>query len=114
MYVRGSSRKEEYGRNEKLFVYFLHEGAIYSWSQLTKYSRYDEINFVCTCSSGDLQHISHGNFIFLQESTDNVGKLTKQNVCRLQTNFSMYQIIQYITRNSDSRDKIQEISFDHQ
>ena len=32
--ARGSSRKEVYDRNEKLFVYFLHQGFIYVWIQL--------------------------------------------------------------------------------
>ena len=41
LYARGSSRKEEFDRNEKLIVYFLHEGKIFSWTSLTKYSRYD-------------------------------------------------------------------------
>lgn len=75
MYVRGSSRKEEYDRNEKLFVYFLHEGSLYSWSQLTKFSRFDELNFVSPCSSSDLLPVSHGNFIYLQESHDQMGRL---------------------------------------
>ena len=31
MYARGCSRKEAFDKNEKLFVYFLHEGMIFSW-----------------------------------------------------------------------------------
>lgn len=34
LHVRGSSRKEVLDRNEKMFVYFLHEGAVYSWKYL--------------------------------------------------------------------------------
>ena len=90
MYARGSSRKEKYDKNEKLFVYFLHEGALYSWTQLTKYSRFDEINFVTTCQSKQLLHMSHGNFVFLQGIYNKTGKLKEQKVCKLQTNFSMY------------------------
>jgi hypothetical protein len=65
MYARGSSRKEEYDKNEKLFVYFLHAGSLYSWSQLTKFSRFDELNFVSKCTSSNLLPVSHGNFIYL-------------------------------------------------
>jgi hypothetical protein len=34
LYVRGSSRKEEYSRNQKQFVYFHHKGLIYYWLDL--------------------------------------------------------------------------------
>jgi len=32
---------------------------------------------------------------------------------KLQTNFSMYQLIQYVKRNSDVKDRIESISMDH-
>ena len=34
MYIRGDSRKEEYSRNEKQFVYFHHMGFIFYWVDL--------------------------------------------------------------------------------
>ena len=114
MYIRGSSRKEKFDRNEKLYVYFLHKGRIYAWKQLTKYSRYDEIEFVSDTESEQLLTIKDGQYMFLQDIKDEVsGKLVKQKVIKLQTNFSMYQLITYIERFSDPKDKIREISMDH-
>jgi hypothetical protein len=39
--------------------------------------------------------------------------LVEQKVMKLQTNFSMYQLIQYVKRNSDVKDRIESISMDH-
>jgi hypothetical protein len=41
LYARGSSRKEEYDTNEKLIVYFLHEGKLFSWIHLCKESMHE-------------------------------------------------------------------------
>lgn len=60
MYVRGSSRKEVFDKNEKLYVYFLHSGKIFCWTQLTKYSRYDAIQVVSDTSSTQLMPIKDG------------------------------------------------------
>jgi hypothetical protein len=77
LYARGSSRKEEYDKNEKLIVYFLHEGKIFSWTGLTKYSRYDEIQFVSNTSSTELLPIKHGQYIFLEDIEDKDGELIR-------------------------------------
>ena len=51
LHVRGSSRKEVLDRNEKQFVYFLHEGGLYSWTYLNEDSKKDKIKFVSETSS---------------------------------------------------------------
>jgi hypothetical protein len=70
MYARGSSRKEEYDRNEKLIVYLLHEGKIYSWTGFNRYSRYNGIEFVSNTSSTELLPIQHGQYIFVEDIFD--------------------------------------------
>ena len=113
--ARGSSRKEVYDRNEKLFVYFLHQGFIYVWIQLNQNARFDKIKEVSPTSSTQLYPIKDGQFLFLLDRYEKKSKkmLVEQKVMKLQTNFSMYQLIQYVKRNSDVKDRIESISMDH-
>ena len=77
LYARGSSRKEVYDNNEKLIVYFLHEGKIYSWTSLSKESKNDDIVLVSKTTSTELLAISHGQYIFLEDIYDQLGKLCR-------------------------------------
>ena len=72
--VRGSSRKEVYDRNEKLFVYFLHQGFIYVWIQLNQNSRFDKIKEVSPTSSTQLYPIKDGQFLFLLDRYEKKSK----------------------------------------
>lgn len=84
----------------------MHEGKIYSWTSLNKESKNDDIVLVSKTTSIELLSISHGQYIFFEDIMDSKGKLCRQNINKLQTNFSMYQIVTYVTRVSNSRDKI--------
>jgi hypothetical protein len=66
-----------YDRNEKLFVYFLHSGKIFYWTEHNKQSRYEELLELCTTSSTALHSIKDGVYIFLQDEFDNNGKLSR-------------------------------------
>jgi hypothetical protein len=55
-----------------------------------------------------------GQFLFLLNLYEKGNKkmLVEQKVMKIQTNFSMYQMIQYVKRNSDLKDRIESISYD--
>ena len=90
LHVRGSSRKEVLDRNEKQFVYFLHEGGLYSWTYLNEESKKDKIKFVSETSSLHFDQIKDGLFIFLKDQKDKDDKLVEQQIMLLRTNFSQY------------------------
>ena len=58
VYARGSSRKQKIDVNNKLVIFFLHRGAIYSWTQFDAHSCAKiKINFVSqTCSTEFYMH----------------------------------------------------------
>jgi hypothetical protein len=60
LHVRGSSRKEALDRNEKQFVYFLHDNSLWSWTKLNEESKFDKIKFVSDTTSTDFHLIKDG------------------------------------------------------
>jgi len=65
--ARGSSRKEVLDKNEKQFVYFLHQGFLYNWVSLNENSKYDKLMPVCQTSSSAFHTINDGLFVLMQE-----------------------------------------------
>jgi hypothetical protein len=93
MYVRGSSRKEEYSRNEKQFVYFFHKGFIFYWVDL--YSNReddDQLQKLTKTDSKELYLVKDGSFIFLQNEYDQQDpkKLVEQRIMKIKTKFSSF------------------------
>ena len=71
MYIRGDSRKEEYSRNEKQFVYFHHKGFIFYWVDLFSQREDDDsLQKLTATDSKELYFVKDGSFMFLQNDYD--------------------------------------------
>ena len=87
-HARGSSKKEMFDTNENLFIFFLHNGFLYSWTKYSSKFSQQGLKLVCSVSTEQFYVLNENVFFFFENETDPDGKILLQNVIRLQVNYS--------------------------